>query len=103
MRIIGYSTGALAYSDFRKGLAMLNEFGVPAVELSALRMAEWEPLLSSIPGLDLSTFDYVSIHLPSSMTAEEEKIVAKSLGRWLQNYGWPLILHPDAITDWKVW
>lgn len=45
MRPVGFSTGALAYSDFRRGLAMARTAVCAAVELSALRQPELFPLL----------------------------------------------------------
>jgi len=45
MRLVGFSTGALAFADFRRGLQMLRETGAKAVELSALRAAELDPLM----------------------------------------------------------
>jgi hypothetical protein len=103
MRLIGFSTGALAYSDFNAGLTILRELGVRAVELSALRFPEWVPLFTALDTLDLSSFKYVSIHLPSSMAKEEEVLVAKSLENWNARYAFPLILHPDAVHDWSLW
>ena len=79
MRPIGFSTGALAYSNFREGLRMLKDEQIRAVELSALRISEWKPLFLSLNHLDLNLFDYVSIHLPSSMTAQEERAVATDI------------------------
>jgi hypothetical protein len=102
MSLIGFSTGALAYSDFRQALKMLQDETVRAVELSALRISEWLPLMSAVDTLDLSTFDYVSVHLPSRMNPMEERAVAENLELCYQR-DWPLILHPDAITDWSLW
>lgn len=102
MRLIGFSTGALAYADFRSALTMLDEEAVTAVELSALRFAEWIPLLRSLDSIDFSMFDYVSIHLPSKMSSENERTVTDSLHAW-DRQRWPLILHPDAVTDWSRW
>ena len=45
MRLIGFSTGALARNDFRRALQMLAERHVRAVELSALRQDELIPLV----------------------------------------------------------
>jgi hypothetical protein len=101
MMLIGFSTGALAFSDFRRALGMLREEGVEAVELSALRMPEWFPLLDALSTLDLSSFRYVSVHLPSQMRGDEERSVAESLQHVPQDY--PLILHPDAISDFGFW
>ena len=57
MRPIGFSTGALAFADFRRGLALTRKAECAAVELSALRQAELFPQLpssSSQPELYLS-------------------------------------------------
>lgn len=102
MRSVGFSTGALAYADFHRGLKMLSDAQIKVVEVSALRFAEWLPLVDSIDTLDLSSFEYISIHLPSKMNQGEEQVVAASL-RQRGNLHYPLILHPDAISDWQVW
>lgn len=99
--LIGFSTGAVAFADFRQGLSILREEGVEAVELSALRMPEWFPLLDALGTLDLSSFRYVSVHLPSQMGVAEERSVAESLHNVGQGY--PLVLHPDAISDFGLW
>jgi len=99
--LIGFSTGALAFDDFRRALKMLQDEGVETVELSALRMPEWFPLLDALSTLDLSLFKYVSIHLPSQMYVDEERSVAESIRHVPQNY--PLILHPDAVSDLGLW
>ena len=99
---MGFSTGAIAYSDFRRGLQILRDRNVTVVEISALRMAEWAPLIQALDDLDLSAFDYVSIHLPSAMNAAQEAFVVQSLHP-IQDRGFPLILHPDAIQDFGPW
>jgi hypothetical protein len=53
MRSIGFSTGALALGDFRRGLTLLAGRGVRAVELSALREAELPGLMAALDELDL--------------------------------------------------
>lgn len=100
--MIGFSTGALAYSDFRRALQMLDEENVGVVELSALRMAEWEPLLGALDGLDLSRFEFRSLHLPSLMNTDEERRVAQSAHALIWRE-WPFVLHPDAISDFGLW
>jgi hypothetical protein len=100
--VIGFSTGAIAYSDFRRGLQLLRDRRVAAVEISALRMAEWAPLMEALSDLDLSAFDYVSVHLPSAMHGNEEALVAGSL-KPVRDRRFPLILHPDAIQDFGLW
>jgi len=72
MQPLGFSTGALALSDFRRALQVLREQPVQAVELSAIRENELVPLLHSLEDLDLSQFSYFSIHAPSSFSREAE-------------------------------
>jgi hypothetical protein len=102
MRTLGFSTGALAYADFRRGLAMLHGKPVHAVELSALRQPELLPLSLSIGSLDLTQFSYVAIHAPSSFPAQDEASVVQLLHS-LHRRGWPIVLHPDAIFDYSLW
>ena len=70
---IGFSTGALAKGDFRRALALLREHRVDVVELSALRIEELAPLVSSLPDLELQDFQFVSIHAPSRFEPEAEE------------------------------
>jgi len=72
MRHIGFSTGALAFADFERGLAMVRTAHCKAVELSALRQAERFPLLSGLKLLDLTEFEYISVHFPSHFEPECE-------------------------------
>jgi hypothetical protein len=74
MNRIGFSTGALALSDFRLALRMLQNTPCDAIELSALRQAELEPLFEAADSLDLHQFASVSFHAPSKIdTAFERK------------------------------
>jgi len=102
MRPIGFSTGALAYADFREALRMMEGKQLQAVELSALRLAELVPLLEAIPALDLSGFRHVSIHAPSQYDANGEaalwQLIAGEAGR-----GWPIVMHPDALVNFGLW
>lgn len=102
MRLIGFSTGALAYADFHRGLAMSLTQECQALELSALREAELFPLLNALDSLDLARFTYLSIHAPSQFMAEWEAILWDRLRseRWRQ---WPVIVHPDALYDLSLW
>lgn len=79
MRCIGFSTGAIARGDFRRALDILRQTRVDAVELSALRIEELDPLCSAIPSLDLSAFTFVSVHAPSRFTREQESAVVGRL------------------------
>src|SRR5438477_8013777 len=98
-RAIGFSTGALALSDWRKGLDICRAIGVDAIELSALRLPELEPLVNEIDSLDLSSFSYISVHLPSGFAITDEEYVIRCVERIAKN-NWPLILHPDVISKW---
>jgi hypothetical protein len=102
MRRIGFSTGALAYADFQRGLAMMTPTVCEAVELSALRQGELFPLLDSLGSLDLTRFEYVSIHAPSHFDPgwEAEGWARLQQERWRN---WPLVVHPDALFDFSLW
>jgi hypothetical protein len=102
MTLIGYSTGALAYSDFEAGLRMSRRAGLRAVELSALRERELAPLMAALDGLDLEGFDYVSVHAPSRITPGNEQQVVELL-RPAAGRGWPIIVHPDVIETDALW
>lgn len=102
MRPIGFSTGALAYADFERGLNMVRRHRLDVVELSALRQNELIPMLDAIPRLDLAGFAYISIHAPSYFEPDWE---AALWGRLCDeaHHGWPVVLHPDAINDFGLW
>lgn len=102
MQMIGYSTGALAYGNFRRGVEMLQKKPVHALELSALREAELRPLLDGIGELDLSQFSYISFHAPSAFPPQSEGQIVEWLGE-VTRRGWPIILHPDAIYKHALW
>ena len=102
MRQIGFSTGALAYADFQLGLAMMHRKRLPAVELSALRQKELVPLLDALKYLDLSDFNYISIHAPSQFERELEPALCERLSAEVWR-GWPIIVHPDAPYDFSLW
>jgi hypothetical protein len=102
MHRIGFSTGAVARGDFRAAIALLRTRSIPAVELSALRIAELEPLLAALPSLDLSGFAFVSIHAPSKFASGEETGVVDRLAHpSLQDY--PVVVHPDTIRNPVLW
>lgn len=102
MQPLGYSTGALALSDFRKALELLKDQPVKAVELSAIRVPELSPLLHSLGDLDLSQFSYVSIHAPSSFPREAEYGIFQAL-YGIRHRGWPIVVHPDTLHDYSLW
>jgi hypothetical protein len=101
-RPVGYSTGALAPGDVPRAVALLRGGRARAIELSALRLAELDPLLAALPSLDLSGFQYVSVHAPSRFAASDEARLADRLAS-LAPRGFPIVIHPDAIHDFAVW
>jgi hypothetical protein len=101
MHLLGYSTGALALSDFRRALDLLKDQPVAAVELSAIRTHELRPLLDALDDLDLSKFEYVSIHAPSEFSPQEEAWIFQEFYR--RQRGWPVVVHPDTLYDCSLW
>lgn len=102
MRPIGFSTGALALSDFSLAVDWLIARNVRTVELSALRLTELAPLLKAIPQLTLGGFDNIGVHAPSSFTSEQEHEVVSLLLSHVPK-SWPIVLHPDTIHDFSLW
>ncbi|MFT3765824.1 MAG: hypothetical protein QM820_09935 [Minicystis sp.] len=102
MAIVGYSTGAIAPGDVPRALGILGGQGARAVELSALRLSELDPLLAQIPALDVSAYAHVSVHAPSRFGAADEPRVAEALAAAVPA-GWPIVLHPDTIHDPRAW
>jgi hypothetical protein len=102
MRLVGFSTGALAFADFRRGLQILRQTGARAVELSALRLAELDPLVGALDSLDLGQFSFVSVHAPAGLDAQHERHAVKKLQLVAQR-GWPIVVHPDSIHDDALW
>jgi hypothetical protein len=102
MRPIGFSTGALAYGDFRLGLKILSGTDATAIELSALREAELGPLVGAIDSLDLGHFRYVSVHAPSRYEKKHEPRIIALLKKVHLRH-WPIIVHPDTLHDLTDW
>ncbi len=101
-RNIGFSTGALAKGDFRSALSILKKHDVKVVELSALRDYELPELISALPSIDVSGFSHVSIHAPSKFTEiSEHRAVSLLEGAVVRGIG--VIVHPDTITDARIW
>lgn len=104
MRTFGFSTGALALGNFEQGISLAAALAEPTrsvVELSALRQSELAPLLDSLPRLDLSRFDYVSIHAPSCFDGAAEPGIVEALVARAADFN--VVLHPDAIFDIDLW
>jgi hypothetical protein len=102
MDSIGFSTGSVAKSDVHGALRLLQPHATDAVELSALRVHELEPLVSAVPHLDLHAYRHVSVHAPSAFAAHQERAIAAALLP-VARRGWLVVLHPDAIHDVRAW
>lgn len=102
MRRIGFSTGAVARGDFQSALDMLRDERIEIVELSALRITEIEPLISSLAKLELDEFSFVSVHAPSRFARHEEEWVIDQL-RIACEAGYPVVVHPDTIFNAGRW
>jgi len=103
MAPIGFSTGALARGDFRKGLAMLEGEKADAVELSALRARELGQLLLALKtqlGELRVRFKHVSLHAPTDC-ADEASLVKQLRG--VAEKGVCVVVHPDVIRDVSLW
>jgi len=99
---IGFSTGSLAGHDVLRGVQMTLQTDSTAIELSALREAELEPLLALLDELDLSRFTWISLHAPSKLQYLSEAAVV-SLLQPVAERGWSIIADPDVITDVAAW
>ena len=102
MPLVGFSTGALALGDFEAALDMLKGLKTRAIELSALRDHEIGPLMEALPGLDLSEYEYVSVHVPSSFKSLTETEVSKKLLPCI-DLDIAIVIHPDVIDDAACW
>jgi hypothetical protein len=99
---IGFSTGAVAFGDFRLGLERLSPYKLYGVELSALRENELEPLIDALDELDLAPYKYISFHAPSRFDANAESRIVRLL-RLVADHRWPIVCHPEAIIDANRW
>jgi hypothetical protein len=72
------------------------------IELSALREYELPKLMGALSNLDLSSFEYVSIHAPSRLPELSERDVIQLLGGAVKKQI-PVVLHPDTIADLADW
>lgn len=94
----------MAKADFGWAIDVLKKVPVTAIELSALRYHELEPLLNAIldDTLDLSQYRYKSLHAPSRIPRGEEKHIVDMLME-VKKLGWPIVVHPDVISDSDIW
>lgn len=102
MRPIGFSTGALAHSDFRRGLATMRNVACTAVEFSAPEQPALFSLLESLETLDLRGFEYISIHLPSEFELNWEALAWDRLQEEIWR-NWPVVVHPETLFDLSLW
>ncbi len=102
MRLIGFSTGAVAKSDYATALASLRRQNVLAVELSALRLSEIGPLVEALPKLNLGYFEMVSFHAPSSFDLQQESAVIRLLED-VATLEMPIVIHPDVVYSSDRW
>jgi hypothetical protein len=101
-RPTGFSTGALALSDFARGLDLVREWKLPVVELSALRAAELPPLIEALDALPLVGIPHVSLHVPSRFAPEDEDAILALLESQ-RHRGWLYITHPDVLYTPERW
>jgi hypothetical protein len=99
---IGFSTGALALADFRLALEMLRNKPCDAVELSALRSGELQPLVDALDTIELGQFKVISFHAPSKIDPLVERETVELLVQ-VARKGWSIVVHPDAITNFELW
>jgi hypothetical protein len=102
MRHIGFSTGALALSDVKRALKMLEKTKTSAVELSALRQNELLPLVEQLDSLKLDQFVHISFHAPSSIDLAFEPTAIALLEK-VHARGWPIVVHPDVMHVIAKW
>ncbi|MGE0755715.1 MAG: hypothetical protein AB7O38_01780 [Pirellulaceae bacterium] len=101
---IGFSTGSIAFGNVRRGLEVATHRRAKAVELSALREDELDPLLDSLDQLEpeLRSFEYVSFHAPSKRVHFSEAELVERLHK-VAVRGWAIVVHPDVIEDFALW
>ncbi len=80
----------------------LRPFNVPAIELSALRLPELEPLVMALPELDLAGYEFVSFHAPSRFQPTDEAWVVEQLVAVVER-GIPVVVHPDVMSNLSAW
>lgn len=100
--IKGFSTGAIAKGNFFAAIEWLQSSTANAIELSALREEEVKHLVDSIDVLELEKFDYISFHAPSKLSCLTEEELIDILMPVVRK-GWPIIIHPDIITNYDNW
>lgn len=100
MQRLGFSTGALAKGDFARGVALQQTSTTTAVELSALRENELPSLIEKWRDLDLSRFEYVSVHAPGKL-ANGDAALLDHLAALPE--AWPVVAHPEVLKTEDEW
>lgn len=98
----GFSTGALARGDFSEALRMMEGLELQTVEVSALRLGEFDSVLEAVRRGDFARFETLSLHAPSKFDAAEERWIAtalESVGDMIEG----AVVHAEAILDTNVW
>lgn len=103
MMVMGFSTGALAKGDVAKGIEIVANLSLKAIELSALRVRELDALEGAADSMDVAQFAYISMHAPTDYSPEEEAGIAARLHSLAIQHGWFVVVHPDCISDIEAW
>ncbi|MFN9374189.1 MAG: hypothetical protein ACK6D3_20080 [Planctomycetaceae bacterium] len=101
---IGLSTGSLAGRDLWGGLERALSLPCQAIELSALREEELDPLLRSLDRLDVMVagFESVAVHVPSRIEAMTESRLVRDLQPIVER-DWIAVVHPNLIQTPMLW
>jgi hypothetical protein len=67
-----------------------------------LREDELYPLIQVFNDLDLSKYEYVSVHAPSERVKYKEPELVNILKVFAEKT-WPIIVHPDIIENFSLW
>lgn len=103
--LIGWSTGALLpigdKANFPLAVKILSTIPFTCIEFGVLREWELPIFLKHLPNLDISKFERVSFH-----TCKMKKLTEEELFKQIEpviELGWPIISHPEMITDCTLW
>jgi hypothetical protein len=101
---IGLSTGSLAGPDLWRGLELALSLPCQAIELSALRESELDPLLRALDRLDVMVagFESVAVHVPSRIEAIDEPQLVHDLQPIVER-DWIAVVHPNLIQTPMLW
>ena len=99
---LGFQQGHLPAAIFNRQQISCGRSGIPAIELSALREAELDPLIAALDSLNLQSFEYVALHAPSKLVALDEVSLVRRLLD-VKTRSIPIVVHPDIISDVTRW